>query len=135
MALETILKNGDVTLTVAERSRIERYLQALERRLAHHSDPKAIIFLKPFPAQQRVEADLTVQLGHLGQHLISHQFARTPDGAVRLAIDDVERQLERKLAKQGGDHTYGVPSRRRVRTLPETVEERGLTEPDSKPPP
>jgi len=123
MPLETIFKNGDVALTAAEQARIQRHLRALERRLSHHSEPTAVIALKPHPWQQVIQADLTVQLGHLGQHLVSHQAAKAADVAVRLAVVDVERQLERQLAKQAGDHTYGVPSRRRGVSRRQRLEE------------
>jgi hypothetical protein len=34
-----------------------------------------------------------------------------------LAVADVERQLERKVASQRGEHRYGVPSRRLPKQL------------------
>jgi hypothetical protein len=36
---------------------------------------------------------------------------------VHLAIEDLERQLERRLAGQRGEPTYGVPSRRLPKQL------------------
>ena len=56
---------------------------------------------------------LRVQLGPLGPTLTSSQAASTPDRAAHLAIQAVERQLERLVAVQRGEPTYGVPSRRR----------------------
>ena len=76
--------------------------------------------------QRRVTADLRVQLGPLAAHLISHQAAESADLAARLAVEDVERQLERRLAKQRGQPTYSVPSRR----LPEALRPHP---PESKP--
>jgi hypothetical protein len=67
--------------------------------------------------QRQVEVDLRVQLGTLGSHLISHQGAETVDRAVRLAVEDVERQLERQHAVQRGEPSFGVPSRRLPSTL------------------
>lgn len=117
MALNTTLTLKNLVLDKTEERRIRRHLEQLERRLVHHPDPEATLVLESFPARRQVEVDLRVQLGPLGSHLISHQVAETPDHAVRLAVEDVERQLERRLAQQRGEPTYGVPSRR----LPETL--------------
>jgi hypothetical protein len=64
-----------------------------------------------------VAVDLRLELGPLGSHLISHQAAETADRAVRLAVEDVERQLERQLAVQRGEPSFGVPSRREPTSL------------------
>lgn len=53
-----------------------------------------------------------MKLSPLGSHLISHQGAETVDRAVRIAVEDVERQLEREHAMQRGEPSFGVPSRR-----------------------
>jgi hypothetical protein len=112
MPLRTTLNLGDLTLTELEERRIRRQLEGLGRRLARHPQPSADIVLRPHPGQRQTRADMRVQLGSLGPHLVSHQLARTPDRAVRLAVDDIQRQLERRLAQQRGEPSYAVPSRR-----------------------
>jgi ribosome-associated translation inhibitor RaiA len=127
VTLEIILQTGHAALTDAEERRLERRFQALDRRLAHFPNPVARLKLTDHREQRRVQADLRVQLGPLGGHLISHQSGDTVDHAVRLAIEDVERQLERRLAMQRGEPSYGVPSRRpeRRRTTLEGGKGRG----------
>jgi len=46
--------------------------------------------------------------------LISHQVDETLHRAARRAIADAERELERRLAKQRGEPSFGIPSRRRT---------------------
>lgn len=112
MALRTTMNLGGLTLTEVEERRIRRHLQALARRLSHHPEPTATIVIRPHPGQRQTQADVRVQLGPLGPHLVSHQSAQTPDRAVGLAISDIERQLERRHALQRGEPAFGVPSRR-----------------------
>jgi ribosome-associated translation inhibitor RaiA len=113
MALTTVFTLRDVSLNDAEKQRIERQLKRLERRLGHYPEPVAEVTLIEHVAARRFEVDLRVQLGPLGSHLISHQSAETVDRAVHLAVEDVERELERQIAKQRGEHSFGTPSRRR----------------------
>jgi ribosome-associated translation inhibitor RaiA len=112
MTLETKLQLEGVALTEAEERRIIKRLQALERRLINRPEPLATLILRQHGAQRQVEANLRVRLGPLGPHLMSHQAAETADRAVRLAVEQVERQLERRQATQRGEPAYGVPSRR-----------------------
>lgn len=112
MSLAITMNTADVALSDAERRHITGQLRALERRLAHHPDPSVSLVFTPHPTRRQIEVALRVQLGPLGGHLISHQAAETADHAVRAAVEDVERQLERRLATQRGESTYGVPSRR-----------------------
>ncbi|MBI3972383.1 MAG: HPF/RaiA family ribosome-associated protein [Chloroflexi bacterium] len=112
MALNTMFHLGDYHLSDTERRHIDGQLRSLERRLAHHPEPAAVLTFTPHPDQRQIEVDLRVQLSPLGQHLISHQAAETAEHAVKLAVDDVERQLERRHAMQRGEPAYGVPSRR-----------------------
>jgi hypothetical protein len=112
MTLKTQLTVDGVALSETDRRRLERRLRALERRLVHHPDPAAALVLRPYPGGREVEADLRVQLGPLGRHLVSRRAAETAAHAVRLAAEDVERQLERQHAAQRGEPTFGVPSRR-----------------------
>ena len=106
-----------LTLTPDEQRRIEHQLEALERRLVHHPEPTVKLEIELHPDQRQLGADLRLQLGPLGPHLISHQSAETADRAVRLAVEDLERQLERRLARQRGEPTFGVPSRRLPKQL------------------
>jgi ribosome-associated translation inhibitor RaiA len=111
--LTTIISSEHLTLSAAEEARLRRLLAALERRLVHHPSPVAEIGLTQLDGPRRVEVDLRLRLGPLGAHLISRQAAATLQRAARLAIDDIERQLERQHAEQRGEASFGVPSRRR----------------------
>lgn len=112
MALETKLDVHNLVLSNDEDRRIRQHLAGLERRLIHRPDPTAVLQLEEHTARRQVQADLRVRLGPLGPQLISHQAAPTADHAVRLAVEDIKRQLERRTARQRGEHSYGVPSRR-----------------------
>lgn len=112
MPLQTIIRTSGVSLSSSDEWQVHHQLDALERRLIHHPDPKASLMLTRHRDQRQVEVDLRVELGPLGSHLISHQGAETVDRAVHLAIKDVERQLERRHAAQRGEPSFGVPSRR-----------------------
>jgi hypothetical protein len=115
MALRIALQTHGITLSEAEERRIRHQFRGLERRLVHHPDPEAVAMLKEFPQRRLIQAGVRVLLGPLGRHLISRQTAETPDRAVRLAVAAIERQLEGQHAQQAGEHTFGVPSRRRWR--------------------
>jgi ribosome-associated translation inhibitor RaiA len=117
MPLNLVFELGKVALSAAEEDRVRHQLQTLERRLAHFPNPTAELALEAHPAQRRMEVKLRVRLGPLGGHLISQQAAETVDRAVHLAVEDLERQLERRLAQQRGEPSYGVPSRRLPKTL------------------
>lgn len=105
MSLRVVLKSAKCPLRDDEERHIRRHLERLGLRLAHFPEPIATLVLERHPRQRRIEAALRVELGPLGDHLISHQAAETAGHAVRLASEDVERQLERRLAKQRGEHT------------------------------
>lgn len=94
---------------------MHRQLAMLGRRLVHRPEPIAVLSLSGPNGQREIEASLRVQLGPLGPTLTSSQAAQTPDRAAHLAIHAVERQLERLVAGQRGEPSYGVPSRRRPR--------------------
>jgi ribosome-associated translation inhibitor RaiA len=96
--MNTTLRTEQVTLSKLQEQRILHRLHALGRRLQHFPEPKAELVLRSRPTQRHIAADLRVQLGPLAAHLISHQQAETADHAARLAVEDVERQLERRLA-------------------------------------
>ncbi len=117
MTLEAKLDVHGFTLTDEEERRIRHQLGSLERRLSQRPEPTARLALERHVARRQVEVDLRVELGPLGPTLISHQLAEMPDHAVRLAVEDVERQLERHVASQRGESTFGVPSRREPESL------------------
>jgi ribosome-associated translation inhibitor RaiA len=117
MAMESIIRTHGFRLSAIDEGRIEHHLNRLERRLVHHPEPSAMLVLTQHRSQRQIEVDLRIELGPLGSHLISHQGAETVDRAVRLAVEDVERQLERHHAQQSGEPTFGVPSRRLPRSL------------------
>ena len=112
MTLETTLRTHSITLSDAERERIDHHMARLDQRLKHRPAPTAVLVLEEHRNRRQIEANLRVQVGPLGDHLVSHQTAETVDRAVRLAVEDVERQIERKVATQRGEPTFGVPSRR-----------------------
>ena len=112
MTLAKSVRAHGITLTDAERQRIDHHLMAIEKRLQHRPEPSATLVLEEHRSRRVIEANLRIQLGPLGDHVVSHQTAETVDKAVRLAVEDVERQIERKAATQRGEPTFGVPSRR-----------------------
>lgn len=112
MALQSSVQIKGFELNEAESRRVLHQLEALERRLVHRPEPSAVLVLKRHAGQRAIEASLRVELGPLGPHLVSHQRAETADHATRLAVEDVERQLERQIAAQRGEPSFGVPSRR-----------------------
>lgn len=112
MALDVHMNTGNVRLDEAQERRIRRYLQALERRLPHAREPRAEITLREHEAPRRITVDLRVMIAPKTNELVSHQSAETAAHAVRLALEDIERQLERRLATLRGEPAYGVPSRR-----------------------
>lgn len=117
MALQIELHHRHCPLSPDQEERITRQLEALGSRMEHVSEPVADMRLEYYDQQRRVTADLRLQMGPGGHHLISHQAAETADRAAFLAVKDVERQMERELSAMRGEHTYGVPSRR----LPEEM--------------
>ena len=112
MALDIILATHDCPLGADEEGHVRGQLERLGERLAHFPAPIATAVLKRHDLQRHTEVSLRVELGPHGGHLVSHQTAETAIHAVRLAVEDVERQLERRLSRQRGEHTFGVPSRR-----------------------
>jgi ribosome-associated translation inhibitor RaiA len=112
MALTIQMHTGDEPLAERQRERIDHHLRRLEQRLTHFPEPTATLTLRQHQAQRRVTVDLRVELGPMAGELVSHQAAEMPEHAVRLAVEDAERQLERRLSTQRGEPTFGVPSRR-----------------------
>jgi hypothetical protein len=112
MALERIIRAHGLVWSAVDEERIQHHLDRLGRRLAHHSEPIAVLAFTPHRATRKIGLHLRVQLGTLGSHLVSRQAAETADQVVRLAVDDIERQLDREHAEQRGEAGFGVPSRR-----------------------
>ena len=112
MTLEIKIQSHGLALDEAEERRLRELVEGLGRRLAHRPEPTAVLVLAQHGRQRQFQADLRVQLGPLGPTLVSHQAAETAEHTVRLAVADVERQLERRTAGQRGEPSYGVPSRR-----------------------
>jgi hypothetical protein len=100
-----------------------------DRRCATAIPPEPVRPPAPPQAAQTGRAD-RVQLGPLGPTLASSQAAPTPDRAAHLAIQAIERQLERLVAGQRGEPSYGVPSRRRLGTTSAPTE---AAQPESPP--
>ncbi len=117
MTLSIQLEVEGLSLSGIDERRLRAHFQTLERRLADRPEPAAVLVLQQHPDQRRVAADLRIELGPLGPTLVSRQAAETPDRAARLALEDVERQLERRTSEQRGDAAFGVPSRREPRRL------------------
>lgn len=112
MTLHTVVKACRFNLSPALEQRIERRLATLGQRLGHWPEPEVVVTLTSQSLQRRVEADLRVQLDPLRPYLVSHQAAETADGAVRMGVEDMKRQLDRKRAAQRGTAGSGAPSRR-----------------------
>ncbi len=112
MALERIVRTSGFTLSSGDDRKIQHHLDRLEQRLGRHPEPTAVLVFSPHRATKRIGLHLRVQLGPLGGHLVSRQSAETADQAMSLAVDDIERQLERQHAQQRGEATFAVPSRR-----------------------
>lgn len=112
MALTVQMHSGKVHLDAEQERRVGNYLKTIEARVERFAEPVAILTLRAHDAQRRVTADLRVKLGTSAGDLVSHQAAESPDHAVRLATEDIERQLERVLSIRRGEATFGVPSRR-----------------------
>jgi len=108
-------------LNEVEEKLIQRHLGKLQRRLSAHGEPIIQLVMDWHPYQRMVRARMRVQLGHLGQHIVSARAAETANLAVERAVDSIERQFKRKLAVMKGEPSYGVPSRREPPLQPETA--------------
>jgi ribosome-associated translation inhibitor RaiA len=92
--------------------RIRRHIAGLERRLVNFHNPQGRLTVKDRPTERRHTADLVLELGVDGVELVSHHAGESAEHAARLAIEDVERQLERYVSTLRGEATFGTPSRR-----------------------
>lgn len=112
MTLQTRIESNDVKLSAVSERRIDHQLDALGKRLKLRPSPAATLVLRHSGPANDALAELRVHLGPRGRLLVSTRTAPTPEAATRLAVEDVERQLERQLARQRGEASFGVPSRR-----------------------
>lgn len=126
MTLETVVEAHGFQLKPLDDRRIWHHLTVLERRLAHQTAPRVEVVLTRWAASRQIEADLRLQLGHLGAHFIGRHRAATAAQATRLAVADPERQLARHLAKTRD--RGGLPSLTEPLPEPEPVPS-GLVEP------
>ena len=102
MTMVRRIQTHAISLAEVENRRIQHHLDRLERRLQRYPEPIATLVVTAQQSGRRITADLRVQLGHLGEHLISHEHSDTADSAVRLATEDIERQVERLQATHAG---------------------------------
>lgn len=96
---------------------IQHQLDRLDRLLIHRPDPAANLMLKGSARRRQIDVDLRLRLSPKGPTLVSHQTADTAEHAVRLAVEDVDRQLERRVEGQRESASFGVPSRRLPQSL------------------
>src|SRR5680860_1279724 len=93
--MEVQLHKRGITLTRLEEERIQRHTKSLEKRIEKFPDPRLELAIEDQAPHRGVRVDLRLALGPLGGHLISHQEGQGADVAVKAAINDVKRQLER----------------------------------------
>ncbi|HEY8445707.1 MAG TPA: HPF/RaiA family ribosome-associated protein [Thermomicrobiales bacterium] len=117
MALGVQFHLNNYTLSSAEDKQLRRHLQRLERRLQRFQEPRVSVTIKEFPPEGKVTVDFRLIPAPRERELISHQAGQNAGQAVRLAVEDIERQLERWFAKMRGEPAYGVPSRREPEEL------------------
>ena len=100
-------------LSKTESARIDHSLEALGKRLTNFTNPVVELVLDKSPHMPgSIDVHLRVALGVRDTTLRSKQTSRTADHAVKLACDDIKRQLERTVADLRGEGSYGIPSRR-----------------------
>lgn len=112
MAVSPTIVNRAAELTEVEQKRIDRSLESIAKRLANFNNPAIDLLLASSQQPSSVDATLRVVLGVRDTTLRSTETARTADHAVKLACDDIKRQLEKTVADLRGADTYGTPSRR-----------------------
>lgn len=97
--------------------RIQRHVAGLERRLVNFPTALISLTVRDRATERRHTVDLRVNVGVDGDVLVSHQSGDSAEHATRLAVEDVERQLERYVSGLRGEAAYGTPSRREPRDL------------------
>lgn len=120
MALTIDLHTQGRQIKPDQERKIRRDLARLEPRLVHVPAPVVIAKLSELKVAGHYDANVRLDLGaSLGELFAEHQG--DPVGAMRAAVEDLERQLERRLANRRGEASYGVPSRRLPRSLRPSV--------------
>ena len=112
MAVTPTIVNRSGELTDVERKRIDHSLESIGKRLANFTNPSIDLMLAKAKQAGSVDATVRVVLGVRDTTLRSTETARTADHAVKLACDDIKKQLEKTVAELRGAETYGTPSRR-----------------------
>lgn len=112
MATTPTIVNRAGALTDLEQKRIDRSLESIGKRLTKFVNPTIDLTLANAKQAGSVDATLRVVLGVRDTVLRSTETSRTADHAVKLACDDIKKQLEKTVADLRGEDTYGVPSRR-----------------------
>jgi ribosome-associated translation inhibitor RaiA len=112
MAVTPTIVNRAGELTEVEQKRIDRSLEGIGKRLANFTNPSIDLTLASSQQPGSIDANLRVVLGVRDTTLRSSETSRTADHAVKLACDDIKRQLEKTVAELRGADTYGTPSRR-----------------------
>jgi ribosome-associated translation inhibitor RaiA len=112
MAVTPTIVNRAGELTEVEQKRIDRSLDGIGKRLANFTNPSIDLTLASSQQPGSIDATLRVVLGVRDTTLRSSETSRTADHAVKLACDDIKRQLEKTVAELRGADTYGTPSRR-----------------------
>jgi ribosome-associated translation inhibitor RaiA len=111
------LKTPKTTLSPDSEKRIARHLERLERRLVNFNNAEVDVTVRDRATERRYTADIHLRPGVDSTDLICHEQGDTPEQAVRLAAEDIERQLERYISTLRGEPAYGTPSRREPREL------------------
>lgn len=112
MAVSPTIINRADELNDVERKRVDRSLESLAKRLDNFSNPQIDLTIERAKQSGSVDATIKVVLGVRDTILRSTETARTADHAVKLACDDIKKQLERTVSDLRGMDTYGTPSRR-----------------------
>ncbi len=112
MAVTPTIVNRAGALSDVEQKRIDRSLEGIAKRLASFTNPSVDVTISPSKQPASVDASMRVVLGVRDTVLRSTETSRTADHAVKLACDDIKRQLEKTMADLRGADTYGIPSRR-----------------------
>ncbi|MGE3796961.1 MAG: hypothetical protein AB7G88_03890 [Thermomicrobiales bacterium] len=125
MPLNTEYRMRGMTLSRLEEERIQRHVQSLEKRVANFPDPRLEIAFDEKENPRSVRVDMRLALGPLGGPLVSHQEGPSADTATKAAFSVLMRHVERRVAIQRGEDTYGVPSRRLPADLRPAVQGEG----------
>ncbi|MEZ4505143.1 MAG: HPF/RaiA family ribosome-associated protein [Thermomicrobiales bacterium] len=112
MAVTPTIVNRAGALSDVEQKRIDRSLEGIAKRLASFTNPSIDVTISSSKQPASVDASMRVVLGVRDTVLRSSETSRTADHAVKLACDDIKRQLEKTMADLRGADTYGIPSRR-----------------------